>query len=1137
MAQTGRAPSSSFRISPSILLWNCNSLPPRTSSLFTAISSYSPLIIALTECRLGSSSPPSFPHYFSFHKPRSDDPKFGGLCVYVRDCISCRRREDLEDPDIETLLLELHLPGLFLQQHIPSILLSLMYRRQSLGSSYWKKQLDHISQLVASSSPSPSSSQSVPSAFLLLGDFNNSDRSVNSSLDNFCVTHNFITYTPAFHSHPLTCTTPDFLLTNVPSLVSTPENFSLLHPLLSDHVCLCYPLSTESATYFDSRSSYQSIDWAKADWSAFSVEVADLLTTSSSSSPSSTSWLQDLSSLTTRVLHNNNKPEHYELDNIAERLACILRTASSNTLPVTTRSSGSLPWLHRPDIMKLYHEAATAARSRLSSPSLATETWFSSASMAFSRAVSSFKLATWRENSASMQRPQQIKWNILRPKSDAFNVHELQSSSPSQLCHSPVQTLDALCLHFARISSSNSDPSFLSSFQDQIETEVDSILSIPPSSSPSFSISQDDVFSALCRVRLRSAPGPDKVHYRFLRYGGPALHSALSRLFNLFLLCAYVPSSWRTADILPLYKGKGKRSDFSSYRPISLTSCICKTMERCLYPHILSIVSPQLNPSQSGFRKGHSTQFRLFSLIDCIQDSLNRRLRLPAIFLDIANAFPSVWQKGLIHKLRSLGIQDHLLRFIFSFLSDRKIQVIANGLSSSSLLLSAGVPQGSVLSPLLFLVFINDLPSILPPSVKIGLFADDIVIWKEPVPTKNDTTGESSAASILQQGLDAISLWSRKWKVLFGYSKCNVVIFHRPERKKRPSFPPMRLCGKVITPASSYKYLGLTLDECLQWREQTASILPKLQASSFSISRLISPSASPSAIVIRTLIYSFLLSILSYSLPFWHPPNIILKNRINALLADPARRFLGLPRFAPRTAILATLRLPDFDSLSNIMTLRLSRRILSLPSLASRRFRSRLSLQSPSSVPASRKPLSTKALELRQQYHIEDLSSISNSSILSSVLTSFFLSYKSEHGALPPYSATDSVSTLPLYLRTDTRATACLRSRLRLLCSHLHSHWNVRRLSPAKPPSCPLCAAPIDSLCHLLLSCRFFSSCRQNFFPRFDALAHHFPGLHFDSFIVRSCLDTLPPCPSTLHASILSLSGRFLLAINDIRNI
>ena len=141
------------------------------------------------------------------------------------------------------------------------------------------------------------------------------------------------------------------------------------------------------------------------------------------------------------------------------------------------------------------------------------------------------------------------------------------------------------------------------------------------------------------------------------------------------------------------------------------------------------------------------------------------------------------------------------------------------------------------------------------------------------------------------------------------------------------------------------------------------------------------------------------------------------------------------------------------------------------------------------------------------------------------------------NGAFPPFSDSDSVFTLPFYIKTDSRAVARLRTRLRTLCSHLHSHWNMRHLSPPKSPSCPLCNAPNDSLCHLLLSCPFLSSCRHDLFPRFHSLARHFPALHFDSFVVRSCLDCLPPCTKSLRTSALSLSGIFLLAINAIRAI
>ena len=1124
---------------PCFLLWNCNSLRPWSSLLASAIQPLQPAFIALTETKLGSSSPPALRNYRVYHKPRIDNSLYGGLVMYIHNSCVARRRADLET-DSEILFVEMYFPGLFAQDQIPSVLIALVYRQAKKGMVAWNSQLSQLQKIVSSSSsPSSSSSFSVPSHFLIIGDFNDSDASVSSSIASFCSENQFFQIKPASPSRPLSSTSPDFVLSNIPSLVSRIEVASFSVPLLSDHVCLSVPLDSESSVSSD--DSYSSYDWAHADWTLFSQTLAQELATASSSSPSSTSfsslpWLQHLSHLVVRA-NSSDRPTNEELDFLVHRLETLLHRTASRSLGQILRHPHSLPWGSDSKVMSLYHEAATAARCRLLYPSATTDAWWTSSFKAFSDAVVSFRKLSWKSivNRVYDSSTRQLQWQLVKPKSEAFNVHEVQSSASSPLLRSTSEVMDALCSHFAKISSPNSSPTFDASFQEKIENDVKQVMSCPLPSSSSIVLTQDDVSIAASRLRLRSAPGPDGVFNRFLKYGGPCLHSALARLFNLLLLCAYVPSSWRIANVMPLYKKKGNRSDFSSYRPISLTSCICKLMERCLYPHLLSIVAPHLHSAQSGFRKGQSTYIRMLDLIDDIQSTLDKHLRLPAIFLDIAKAFDRVWISGLLHKLHSMGVVGLLLQWIASFLSNRFIRVVANGLTSKMLPITAGVPQGSVLSPLLFLVYINDLPSFLPRSVKIGMFADDIVIWKIPQKSKKDVRGDVSNSKILQSALDKVGEWSHKWRVLFGFDKCNVLLFHVAHRKNfPPPFPSLTLCGQSLQFVKEYTYLGLVLNETLNWTNHCEAVTHKLQVASHALCRFTTVDFAPPPPAIRTLILSFLVPIVSYALPFWSPHSLRQKTKINRLMIEPGRRCLGLPRFAPRTAIFASLRLPDFDSLYAICALRFAHRLAasSSSSSLSRKFCNNMEIMRPYRAEL-RKPISTIVKELAERYHIQ-LKTTSSSSISSSVLSSFFSSYISKHNAISPFALGDSPRRLPRYLYHDPREVACLRSRLRFVCSHLINDWNVRGLSP-KDNKCPHCSVSPDDLHHLLCMCPASLLCRRSYFPTLHHLNKFFPHLSFDDFIIKACLDNLPRCQNTVHDRILSVTGKLLTDLNSIR--
>lgn len=289
--------------------------------------------------------------------------------------------------------------------------------------------------------------------------------------------------------------------------------------------------------------------------------------------------------------------------------------------------------------------------------------------------------------------------------------------------------------------------------------------------------------------------------------------------------------------------------------------------------------------------------------------------------------------------------------------------------------------------------------------------------------------------------------------------------------------------------------------------------------------------------MIRTLIHSYLISLLSYSLPFFIFRTEKLKAKFNHFLAEPARKVLGLPSFAPKHAIFATLRLPDIDSLQDICHLRLARKLLSFQLPHTMRARFDFSLAVKSSIAASRQPLGLLTRALLSRFPQLDLTKASNSTICSTVLSPYFSSYKSQHEVIAPFLPTDSPSRLPLYLMLDSRLVHCLRTRLRFICSYLADHHNKRNLRPFKPPLCPLCSTAPDNLSHYLLSCPYLISARHSSFPSLRRLSKHFPSLTFHDFIISACLDSLPSCSLRIHKKCIRTTQPFLLKLRDLRSL
>jgi len=273
-------------------------------------------------------------------------------------------------------------------------------------------------------------------------------------------------------------------------------------------------------------------------------------------------------------------------------------------------------------------------------------------------------------------------------------------------------------------------------------------------------------------------------------------------------------------------------------------------------------------------------------------------------FLDISRAFDSVWIDGLLWKVHNAGIQGKLWNWIRAFLSNRSFFLSVDGLTSESFILRAGVPQGCVLSPFLFLIFINDLTERQDPLSLTLTFADDVALFpalnalSRPLPVLFKS---------LQKTLTAFTKWAAFWRISFSPTKSNLVLFSRQRTPPSPPFPLM-LSSFALPCVDSYKYLGITLDNQFNFNLHSDKIVDTVRTQCSLLNRTISFSSSPQPLTIRSLLLGKVYSILSYGLPFWSPSAKTL-NKLVSLISTPLCLSLGLPVFAPRTAILIEFRL------------------------------------------------------------------------------------------------------------------------------------------------------------------------------------------------------------------------------------
>lgn len=244
----------------------------------------------------------------------------------------------------------------------------------------------------------------------------------------------------------------------------------------------------------------------------------------------------------------------------------------------------------------------------------------------------------------------------------------------------------------------------------------------------------------------------------------------LKIIFDKSLSTGCLPLDWRSAHVSPIFK-KGSNLDVKNYRPISLTCIACKILESLVRDNILCHCSTNdlLTDRQFGFIKGRSTLLQLLHMLQDWADSIENGAHIDAVYTDFEKAFDRVSHKHLVRKLQAYGIHEDVIKWIGAFLNNRRQRVIVNGKYSDWSTITSGVPQGSVLGPILFILYINELANVCVNGSKVYLYADDAKIYK-CIYSTIDEEG-------LQKDLDRFKLWSDNWLLKLNISKCHSISF------------------------------------------------------------------------------------------------------------------------------------------------------------------------------------------------------------------------------------------------------------------------------------------------------------------------------------------------------------------------
>ena len=699
----------------------------------------------------------------------------------------------------------------------------------------------------------------------------------------------------------------------------------LLESFITNHNL--FLLNTGSATHFDSRCrSFSCIDlsfchpslsldfsWSVLNEYLFSDHHPILLSpTSYSPIPRPPRWCfsrADWSTFSSQATPSVSPSAFTSLSDLLDFFLNLVLSAALASIPQTSRPfpSKCVPWWN-PDCAKalrIKRACWKKFRRRRSTPGgLPALLDFKRAHANLRRTIRKAKRDSWCSfvSSINSLTPASSVWKRIRK----IAGKHLPQPSPvlsigTQSVADPLQVAECLASHFSQISTGSHLPPQFQSFKvrSTLSPVTFTLSSIEPYNAP---FTLHELHAALSFCQDTSA-GPDHIHYNMIRHLSDISNRFLLAIYNTVWMEGEFPSTWRFSIVLPFVKPGKSGSLPQDYRPIALTSCLCKLFERMVNSRFMWLLESRqlLSPLQFGYRKGCSTLEPLLQLDSYIRLAFARQQSVIGVFFDLEKAYDSTWKHHILSCISSMHIGGNLGVFIQNFLQDRSFQVQLGGQRSSSYPQVEGVPQGAVLSTTLFLIAINDIVATLPTGVRSALYVDDFTIYFA-------ASSPTELGTMLQLAISKASDWATAHGFKFSTTKTCAVSFSRCHS---PPCPPLFLYGHPVPYRSSTKFLGVHFDSRLSWKVHISSIKQAAQHRLKLLQTLSHQSWGADRTLLLRLHLTLVLSTLDYGCQLYSSASDSVLSTLDAVHHAGLRLALGAFKSSPVTSLYVESGIPS----------------------------------------------------------------------------------------------------------------------------------------------------------------------------------------------------------------------------------